>query len=68
MAEKQTPCLNCELPMRMIRPGETKPVCGNRRCNAFGKAAHSKDGRKQLCYKCGKYCRRTLNMCPTCVK
>lgn len=27
---------------------------------------YSKDRNQQLCYKCGKYCSRTLNMCPNC--
>ncbi len=34
--------------------------------DASSKPPHSKDGRLQLCYRCGKYCRRTLNICPTC--
>lgn len=28
----------------------------------------SKDGKMQLCSKCNRYCRRTLNMCPRCCK
>lgn len=32
------------------------------------KPHHSKDGRKQLCFKCGRYIRRTANFCPHCDK
>lgn len=32
------------------------------------KAPYSKDGRKQLCVRCGKYSGRSLRFCPHCEK
>jgi hypothetical protein len=30
------------------------------------KPPYSKDGKLQLCFRCGYYCRRTVNTCPNC--
>jgi hypothetical protein len=56
--------------MKFYVPGHASAVDG-KPCEGGDKGSkpsHSRDGRKQLCFNCGQYSRRSLNMCPHCTK
>lgn len=53
-----TKCPRCEYPK------ENYQHCGQ--CGL--KPHYSKDGRRQLCFKCNRYCAHSCRFCPYCDK
>lgn len=54
--------------MKFYVPGHSHRYHGNP-CDGGEKGSkpnHSKDGKKQLCFNCGRYCARSHNVCPHC--